>query len=863
MRKKNIKNHKFIIICLFLLLSSTLVSGAEINVKIPQASTPGETFDYRTTLIYSGFILSSFFLIIALLVIFQYKRKVQSEKKYSKRSLYLESIIENLPVPVFLKNDNFQYKAVNRTFEKTLEVQLYDFKNKTSISVLSEEINHIFNKKEQELLNNPEKNQVYEGTLDLWGNRKSSFLFSKSLFIDENTDEKYIIGIITDISAVRQYEYQLDNSKQVLKKFSTAIQNSPVTIMITDIKGKIEYVNNHFEQTTGYKPEEVIGRKPSVLKSGLHNKTFYQNMWKTIISGKKFSSEIMNKKKDGTIYIEEAKISPVFNQGGEIINFVAVKEDVTEKIKLQEKLYYSAAEAENANKAKSIFLANMSHEIRTPLNGIIGLSDLLLETELNQQQEEFTRMISQSGSLLITIINDVLDFSKIEHGKMKLYESQGSIHELIKTIMKVFNYQIEEKQLKLNYYIAEDVPEFFLGDKTRLSQILINLVSNAVKFTDKGEVFLEVTKEEEAESDIKLKFLVRDTGIGINKNLLPKLFDSFSQAEEAPNKKYGGSGLGLAISKKLIQMMGGRIWVESSEGNGSSFYFTVMLKKLAPGEVKNELKIGTEEKRSLKKLKILVAEDNQINQKYLVNVLKSKGNKVEIANNGEEAVEIYQKRNFDLILMDIHMPKVDGVEAAYRIRKIEKEKNLPNIPIIALTADAMNFNDEKFKGKNFGINEVVTKPFKVSQLYEKINKVCSEDAVDFNLLHKIEKGKYEEDYKFKIIDYDTLKEFIEDAPIDSIIELIESFHNKRDEFLENISEAVKTGNNKDLAHFTHKFLGIVSFFHAKPLNDIIVEMQNVARENKNTSEEKVKKLKKNIDLLTRDLIVLKKILKES
>jgi len=642
------------------------------------------------------------------------------------------------------------------------------------------------------------------------------------------------------------------------KKFITAIEASSATILITDIDGNIEYANPQFYVASGYSPEEVLGKTPAILKSGLHTRDFYRNLWQKLLNGENFNGEFINKKKDGTIFIEEARISPVFDENGKIINFVSIKEDVTEKVKMQEELHYAILEAENANKAKTIFLANMSHEIRTPLNGIIGVSELLKQTRLDSQQKEYTEMITESGNILMSIINDILDFSKIEHDKMQLLKSPVMIKELISALVKAFGYHKKDDRVKINYFISDEVPDCIEGDNARINQILINLLSNAVKFTSEGEILIELHSEIIDEEKIKLLFTVSDTGIGIPENKLDKIFESFTQADSSISKSYGGTGLGLAITKKLVQMMGGEITVMSKFGVGTDFSFYIIVKagEQSCCEMYGEKDIINPGK----KLHILVAEDNLINQKYIYNLLRNLEHEVKLASNGAEAINLFRENDFDIILMDVHMPVMDGLEATQTIREIEKEEKRKSVPVIALTADALNEDISRFLKS--GMNECITKPFKINKLMNILYKNTSDYIAENNEnVHKYQNTDLSEKPEFFIIDFEILKDFIEDAPIESIIELVDSFKETKEQFLSNLEKSIKAKNSEDIAHYAHKFLGVVSFFHAAIVNQLVIELQNNARlEELDGMPEIYNNLTEKISILETDLDKLKEFL---
>jgi signal transduction histidine kinase len=408
-----------------------------------------------------------------------------------------------------------------------------------------------------------------------------------------------------------------------------------------------------------------------------------------------------------------------------------LKEELLARIKLHiqlkrinEELVKAKKAAEAAAEAKSIFLANMSHEIRTPMNGIIGMVDILKKTPLTPEQKEYVQIIESSGENLLTIINDILDYSKIEAGRIELEKIPINLREEINNVVKILQIQADRKNLSLIVEIDDDVPQFLIGDPVRLKQIIINLVNNAIKFTEKGNIRIVVEKQQINGTKAHLLFKVIDTGIGISEEGKKRLFKSFSQVDRSTTRKFGGTGLGLAICKNLSEMMGGEIGVESEVGVGSTFWFTVVLeisdKETYQKSNKSE-KIDNIKEKIKVKLNILLAEDNTINQKVALVNLNNLGHNTDVANNGKEAVEMFLKKNYDLIFMDIQMPEMDGIEATKKIREIEKKHNaIRKIPIIAMTANTMEGDKEKYL--QAGMNDYVSKPFKQKELVAIFNK---------------------------------------------------------------------------------------------------------------------------------------------
>ncbi len=387
---------------------------------------------------------------------------------------------------------------------------------------------------------------------------------------------------------------------------------------------------------------------------------------------------------------------------------MSLKETVKERTKELER---EKNRAQNATKAKSQFLANMSHEIRTPINGVIGMSYLLLQTTLSDKQRKYLEKIDDSAKSLLNIINDVLDFSKIEAGKFTIEKIEFDLHESIKKVVNHLELLANEKNININIEYGDDVGRYFLGDSLRISQVLTNLLGNAIKFTHDGSINIYVTKQENE----KFRFEVKDSGIGLSEKEQKKLFISFSQADNSTTRKYGGTGLGLAISKQLVELMGGKIWVESKEGVGSSFIFEIELQEIEHALSKRSDEKVEFDKNILHANKILIAEDNHTNQLVLLGLLEDYIKEIDIANNGQEAVDMFEKGKYELVIMDLQMPVMDGYEATKLIRNIDRD-----IPIIALTANAMK--EEMEKTKAVGINEHLIKPLNMEKLFTTLSK---------------------------------------------------------------------------------------------------------------------------------------------
>ncbi|MDG5800750.1 response regulator [Marinilabiliaceae bacterium ANBcel2] len=642
------------------------------------------------------------------------RQEKQAVQKELKRSIAdYKELINGMKETVWLI-DPQTYKIIDvniRTGEQL------EYKSDELIGNSLEIIDEKYNK--EELINlierlKSKKAQIFQ----TWHKSKSG----KSIPVEINSTlinyngKTTVLSVARDISDRLQKEKIIKETQSRLQLLSHSVAQSPVSIIITDSNGLIEYVNKAFTRNTGYLFEDVIGKNTRFLKSGKQGRKFYKSLWDTIKSGKEWHGEFINKKKSGELFWEDCHISPIFNNEGEITNFVSLREDITQKKQMISDLINAKAKAEESDRLKSAFLANVSHEIRTPMNGILGFLELLKNPKLNrEQQKKYIDVVNQSGQRLLETINDIIEISKIESNQIDVSNEKVDLSKVMQYHYDFFQQQTKEKNL--SFYIEKQIDKnssIVYTDKYKVETILSNLIVNAIKYTQKGTIKFGNYIENN-----HLLFYISDTGAGIPQKKLNIIFNRFVQADQDMTRPYNGVGLGLSIAKGYVNKLNGEIWVDSKENIGSTFYFKIPYNPVEQNEddttnKRTQKKLNIE---SQKPVKILIAEDDQFSRLFIEALLEDQNIILENVINGNEAISKAESDpDISLILMDVKMPGMDGLKATKEIRK----RGITT-PIIIQTAYALpGDRDKAFKA---GCNEYITKPINKDKLISMLKKL--------------------------------------------------------------------------------------------------------------------------------------------
>ena len=633
-----------------------------------------------------------------------------SERLISEQLAYQRALLDSLPNPIFVKGPDSVFTACNRAYEEAFGISRDELIGKTALQLdyFSNEARVAYQEADELLIHEggESREEISIGFAD--GVVRDVLYWRQTFELDDGTPAG-LIGILIDITERKRSE----------ERFKSLLDSTPEPMVIVDGEARIVYVNSKTVETFGYSRPELLGEKieilvPESVRDGhpALRDAYLEDPAPIGISG---SQRILNAQcKDGTLIPMDLSLNPIRIEGEGLMVAAALR-DITQHQEMQRALSQEKEKAEGATRAKSDFLANMSHEIRTPMNAIIGLSELCLRTDLNPKQQDYLHKVHASSKSLLGIINDILDFSKIEAGKLDMESIPFELDEVLNNLATVVGVKTEEKGLELLFNRGREVPSRMVGDPLRLGQILTNLSNNAVKFTNEGDIVIDIDVVERSDPKVTLRFSVRDTGIGMTEEQLGRLFQSFSQADSSTTRKYGGTGLGLAISKQLVEMMGGRIWAESEPGKGSTFNFEVVLER---GEERSSL--ASQLTPDLKDLHVLVVDDNPHAREILATYLEQFSFRVVTVENAEKALILLERQSTDnpyrLVVMDFSMPGMDGLTAT---RHIKTELGLGVIPRVILVT-AYNQAEVEEAGDVSYLDNILSKPVNPSLLFDVI-----------------------------------------------------------------------------------------------------------------------------------------------
>jgi len=659
------------------------------------------------------------------------ERKAAETALTQSRDLLL-TIVETIPMRIFWKDHRLTYMGCNTLFAADAGKQ-----------------------SPADLLGRDDYSMVWAAQADLY--RADDFAVMASglakLFYDEpqttpdgstiwlrtskiplkNADGETIgvLGLYEDITERKMAEIQL-------RKLSLVAEQSPESILITDLNGSIEYVNESFTRKSGFSREEVMGKNPRLLlHSDKISAVTYKAMWAALRACETWSGELISKRKDGATYTDWAIITPLRAPDGKVTHYVAIQEDITERLhntdeleryrhglealvaQRTEELTSARQQADAANRSKSEFLANMSHEIRTPMNGVIGMVDVLRKTALNAEQARMLDTVQKSSQALLTILNDILDFSKIEAGKLEIEQVPTQLQGVVENVVQLLEHTASAKRVTVVWSMDPQLPEWVLSDPTRLRQILLNLLGNAIKFVahDTGRVEVSTHAVTRGDGSAGMQIQVIDNGIGMDHDVLARLFRPFTQGDASTVRKYGGTGLGLSITQRLVQMLHGQLTVSSTPGQGSAFTVELPLSISTPADhsshsVPPQAAVARADQAQPDDRIILVAEDNETNRDVVLEQLRLLGYRSEFAEDGVQALAMWRSGRYSLLLTDCHMPNMDGFELTEAIRSTEADG--AHTPIIAITANAMQ--GEAQRCKDHGMDDYLSKPLRMDEL---------------------------------------------------------------------------------------------------------------------------------------------------
>ncbi|WP_018479043.1 PAS domain S-box protein [Pontibacter roseus] len=640
----------------------------------------------------------------------------RNEEQINIQNARLNAIFESGTHHMWSLNRDFELTSFNRNFAQAFAErngrELEPYVRIDDVSMVHENSYDFWEEKYRKAFTGvPQHFEIHLNSPESWRE-----VYLNPIYLEDGTFEE-ISGIALDITDKKRSQLALAQSEV---KFRSIFESFQDVYYRTTLDGTIQLVSPSVQSLLGFREEEILGTSSELLYANKADREVLKQRVLEFESTRDFEVEMVCKDGSTKTVLLDARLT--YNDEGNPVGLEGVLRDVSELKRTQVALLKAKEEAENSLKVKTQFLANMSHELRTPMNGIIGMIELLSQISTDEEQREYIDTLRKSSDALLAILNDILDLSKMQAGKLVLHENGMDLHDTLNKIHSLFANRAQQKDLYFTYTITPETPRYILTDETRFLQVLSNLTSNAIKFTNEGEVSIHVdAKPLKKNGEYQLMIRVKDSGIGISADDQKLLFTDFTQLDNSSTKTFGGTGLGLAISKQLTHLLGGDIGVESTPGNGSTFWFTIRVRKADGAEVEAELQRLQLQNAEVEALEfepyVLLVDDNQINQKVAFKLLERLGCRTEIASNGYEAIELALNNSYDMVFMDIQMPEMDGVTAT----SIIKEKlGIACPPVVAMTAYSMREDAEKFMSQ--GMDDYISKPVKSSDLHKVITR---------------------------------------------------------------------------------------------------------------------------------------------
>jgi PAS domain S-box-containing protein len=755
-------------------------------------------------------------------------RSRQAVRALSEMEERFSAFMDNNPAIAWIKDRSGRYVYVNKEYERNFGITRQEVAGKSDYDLLGGEFADEIRQTDEIILQTGRTQEFYElapshnGELRFWQVYKFP--------VHDSNGELCIGGIGFDITERKIADQKLEENE---RKYRLISENMQDLICLHDREFRFTYLSPSVKQLLGYESHELLGHYLTDYVHEQDSLLVKRVMDDLSETGNRLAQYRVRKKNGEWIWFETS-LEPVYDSVNHIVQYQTVSRDCSDRIatdnaireyaisleQANSELQHAKEQAEQSAQIKEEFLANMSHEIRTPMNAIIGLTGLLLKTKIDAEQAEYLKAIETSGDTLMVIINDILDLSKMEAGRMAFESVSFSLNESLKFTTELLKAKALEKNLFLQFNVAPGISDRIKGDPIRLNQILLNLASNAIKFTDYGGVRIGVDMIKETSGEQWLNFSVEDTGIGIESDKLESIFSSFTQATSQTTRKYGGTGLGLTIVKKLVELQGGTVKAESIVGKGSTFSFHLRFEKDAGYQHKPaEIRLVSENQQNLRGKTVLLVEDNALNQLVARRVLEDFGLCIDIAANGKIAIEKLKRNSYHIVLMDVQMPEMDGYEATRVIRTVLPEPAC-SVPILAMTAHAVK--SEVNKCLESGMNDYISKPFEASNLYAKIERLIEKNPeIPIYMTGNLNGAPQ------KLVDLQKLKELAEGS-MEFVEEMIRMFLNTIPNSLDEMQLALSQSDWRQLQMLSHKAKPSYGFMGMIEGEDLMRQIEKMA-----------------------------------